>query len=87
MVKQIMLFFSREQVELVLISVLVLLDSRPSLGEGLPRQIRPQVSEIKHIILFFRNRELSEKEPTSLGYSAHFVQFLLALEACDLRAR
>lgn len=81
------MLFSREQVELVLISVLVLLDSRPSLGEGLPRQIRPQVSEIKHIILFFRNRELSEKEPTPSGYSAHFVPFLSAPEACDLRAR
>lgn len=60
-----MLFFSREQVELVLISILVLLDSRPSPGEWLPRQIRHQVSEIKHIILFFHNGELSGKKKKS----------------------
>lgn len=82
-----MLFFSREQVELVLISILVLLDSQPTPGERLPRQIRHQVSEIKHIILFFYTMELSEKEPALLGYSAHFVQFLLALEASNVRAR
>ena len=62
-------------------------DSQPSPGEWLPRQIRHQVSEIKHIILFFRNRELSEKEPVLLGYSAHFVQFLSAPKASNLKAR
>lgn len=82
-----MLFFSREQAELVLISILVLLDSWPSLGEWLPRQIRHQVSEIKHIILFFHNKKLSEKESALLDYSAHFVQFRSAPEALDLRAR
>lgn len=82
-----MLFFSREQVELVLISVVVLPDSQPSPGEWLPRQVRHQVSEIKHIILFFRNRDFSEKRTTLLGYSAHFVQFLSAPTASNFRAR
>lgn len=81
------MLFSREQVELVLISILVLLDSRPNPGEWLPRQIRHQVSKIKHIILFFCNWELSEKELAPLGHSAHFVQFLSAPEASNLRAR
>lgn len=81
-----MLFFSRERAELVLISILMLPVSPPSPGEWLPRQIRHQVSEIKHVILFFHVRELSEKEPSLLGHSAHFVQFLSALKASNLRA-
>lgn len=66
-------------------------DSQPSQAEWLPRQMRHWVSEIKHIILFFRNRgtfrKKKKKEPVLLECSAHCVQFLLAPEASNLRAR